>query len=266
MLPTLGDGTPLVLCSTGSQDTPLAWPKLWKHHGAKAGDRSHQPDRPRAQRTVARPLRRHHRPRMVLPKVLETLNHAPAVYDAAEVWLEAGDWLVWQLIGGPFPHCTPATSSAPPARPATRRCGTSKTGYPSRDYFAAVHPKLAERRRRRKCPARSSPRAIRPGGSPTRRPQLLRPCAGHSRLRRDHRRPRRRSRRGRRLASTHGHGHRHQLLPHDEQPRRAARARASPASSRTESSPATSATRPARPASAMPSRGSSRPSVFRTTS
>ena len=34
------------------------------------------------------------------PKVLETLEDAPKVYAAAEVWLEAGDWFVWQLVGG----------------------------------------------------------------------------------------------------------------------------------------------------------------------
>ena len=34
------------------------------------------------------------------PKMLETLDGAPHVYDATEVWLEAGDWFVWQLVGG----------------------------------------------------------------------------------------------------------------------------------------------------------------------
>ena len=39
MLPTLGDGTPLCMLPQ-FQNVPLAWPKLWKHHGAK-----HQTDR-----------------------------------------------------------------------------------------------------------------------------------------------------------------------------------------------------------------------------
>src|SRR3954452_15013801 len=33
MLPTLRDGTPLCLTSRFAGE-PLAWPKLWKHHGA----------------------------------------------------------------------------------------------------------------------------------------------------------------------------------------------------------------------------------------
>src|SRR3989442_571093 len=35
MLPTLADGTPLCLLDRFKGE-PLAWPKLWKHHGAKA--------------------------------------------------------------------------------------------------------------------------------------------------------------------------------------------------------------------------------------
>ena len=40
------------------------------------------------------------------PKILETLNHAPQVYDATQVWLEAGDWFVWQLVGGSLTRST----------------------------------------------------------------------------------------------------------------------------------------------------------------
>src|SRR4051794_13520102 len=35
MLPAKADGTPLCLLPEFKHD-PLAWPKLWKHHGAKA--------------------------------------------------------------------------------------------------------------------------------------------------------------------------------------------------------------------------------------
>src|SRR5438876_463488 len=34
MLPTLRDGTPLCLLEKFARE-PLAWPKLWKHHGAQ---------------------------------------------------------------------------------------------------------------------------------------------------------------------------------------------------------------------------------------
>ncbi len=46
------------------------------------------------------------------PKILETIEHAPAVYDATAIWLEAGDWFVWQLVGCDAAHL--------PVRPARR--------------------------------------------------------------------------------------------------------------------------------------------------
>src|SRR5207244_4004887 len=106
MLPAVGDGTPLCLLDK-FRSIPLAWPKLWKHHAAKdQTDRINQMARERNEPWMARyggiiGLE------WFWPKVLETLNQAPAVYDATEVWIEAGDWLAWQLVSGPFPKCSP---------------------------------------------------------------------------------------------------------------------------------------------------------------
>jgi L-ribulokinase len=143
MLPCKSDGTPLCLAREFSA-TPLAWPKLWKHHGAKAEtDRINQVARERGEPWLARyggtiGLE------WFFPKVLETLNHAPHVYDAAEVWLEAGDWLVWQLVDGPFPRCSPAGLPRSTCQAGYKAMWNGKTGYPSPAYFAAVHPKLAD--------------------------------------------------------------------------------------------------------------------------
>ena len=101
MLPARRDGTPLCLVEAFAGE-PLAWPKLWKHHGAQSASRPHQRPSP-AQR--GEPWLARYGGIIGLewffPKVLETLEAAPHVYDAAEVWLEAGDWFVWQLVGGP---------------------------------------------------------------------------------------------------------------------------------------------------------------------
>src|SRR5687768_17821718 len=83
MLPAKADGTPLCLLN-GFKDVPLAWPKLWKHHGAKdATDRINQVARERREPWLARyggtiGLE------WFFPKVLETLDHEPRVYEAAE--------------------------------------------------------------------------------------------------------------------------------------------------------------------------------------
>jgi L-ribulokinase len=143
MLPAMRDGTPLCLLEQFKR-VPLAWPKLWKHHGAKGEtDRINEIARERNESWLAR-----YGGTIGLewfwPKVLETLNHAPEVYDAAEVWLEAGDWLVWQLVSGPFPRCEVGELARSTCQAGYKAMWNRKEGYPSREYFAAVHPKLAD--------------------------------------------------------------------------------------------------------------------------
>jgi L-ribulokinase len=136
MLPALRDGTPLCLVPKFARE-PLAWPKLWKHHGAQA-----QTDRINA---VARERREAFLSRYggtiglewFFPKMLETLEHAPRVYDAAEVWVEGGDWFVWQLVGGDAATLPRSTCQA-----GYKGMWSATDGYPSRDFLRAVHPKF----------------------------------------------------------------------------------------------------------------------------
>lgn len=136
MLPTLRDGTPLCLLKQ-FEKTPLAWPKLWKHHGAKAEtDRINQVARERKENWLTRyggviGLE------WFFPKVLETLEQAPKVYDAAEVWLEAGDWYVWQLVGGGANELPRSTCQA-----GYKGMWSASHGYPSEAFFEALHPKM----------------------------------------------------------------------------------------------------------------------------
>jgi L-ribulokinase len=133
MLPTLGDGTPLC-CVDRFKKIPLAWPKLWKHHGAKPqADRINQVARERKESWLARyggtiGLE------WFFPKILETLQNEPRVYDAAEVWIEAGDWFVWQLTG----KLTRSTCQA-----GYKAQWNRQTGFPSRAYFKSVDERLA---------------------------------------------------------------------------------------------------------------------------
>jgi L-ribulokinase len=136
MLPALADGTPLCLVPKLSK-RPLAWPKLWKHHGAVA-----QTERINA---VARqrnePLLKRYGGIIGLewffPKILETLENDPAAYDAAEVWLEGGDWYVWQLVGGDAATLPRSTCQA-----GYKGMWSAADGYPSREFLKAVHPQL----------------------------------------------------------------------------------------------------------------------------
>ena len=90
MLPALRDGTPLCLLPE-FHENPLAWPKLWKHHGAKK-----QTERiNRIARERDEDFLKQYGGKVGLewffPKMLETLEEAPEIYHAAEVWVEAGE-------------------------------------------------------------------------------------------------------------------------------------------------------------------------------
>ena len=137
MLPTLADGTPL--CQLARfKNQPLAWPKLWKHHGAK--DQTEQINQVARQRQE--PFLKNYGGIIGLewffPKILETLENAPAVYMAAEVWLEAGDWFVWQLVGGAAEDLPRSTCQA-----GYKAMWSREAGYPAPAFLKAVHPDLA---------------------------------------------------------------------------------------------------------------------------
>jgi len=138
MLPVRRDGTPLCLVPKFSR-APHAWPKLWKHHGAQS-----QADRINA---VAR---ERHEPLLaryggtiglewLFPKMLEVAENAPEVFDAAEVWLEAGDWFVWQLVGGDAEALPRSTCQA-----GYKGMWSAADGWPSSDLLQAIHPRLAD--------------------------------------------------------------------------------------------------------------------------
>ena len=136
MLPTKLDGTPLCWMS-GFAAEPLAWPKLWKHHGAqKQTDRINAVATARGEAFLSRyggliGLE------WFFPKMLETLEKAPKVYQATEVWLEAGDWFVWQLVGGPAESLPRSTCQA-----GYKGMWNATDGYPTEAFLKAVHPKF----------------------------------------------------------------------------------------------------------------------------
>ncbi|MEM9369096.1 MAG: ribulokinase, partial [Planctomycetota bacterium] len=138
MLPTRWDGTPL--CTESAlRETPHAWPKLWKHHGA-----IQQTERLNA---IAKERNESFLERYgstiglewFFPKLLETIDEAPEVAEAAEVWLEAGDWFVWQLVGGNATELPRSTCQA-----GYKGLWSREGGYGSSGFFHAVDPRLAE--------------------------------------------------------------------------------------------------------------------------
>ena len=127
-LPVFSDGTPLCMAEAFAGN-PHAYVKMWKHHGGQG----------QAQRMTELAVERGEpwldlyggrvNAEWYFPKLLETLEEAPEVYEAMAHYVEAADWLVWQLCGR-------LTRSA--------SCLGYKTFYtgrfPDKSFFAALHP------------------------------------------------------------------------------------------------------------------------------
>ncbi|TDB74714.1 ribulokinase [Micromonospora sp. KC723] len=133
VLPTLADGTPL--CEVPELRTrPHAWVKLWKHHAAQGqADRINALAHERGEPWIGR-YGGKISAEWQYAKGLQLLEEDPEVYARAERWIEAADWVVWQLCGVETRNvCTAGYK------------GIRQDGrYPSRDYLAALNPDFAD--------------------------------------------------------------------------------------------------------------------------
>jgi L-ribulokinase len=134
MLPTKKDGTPLCYLPEW-RSNPHAWVKLWKHHAAQPeADRINEVARQRGE-----PWLKLYGGKIssewFYSKALQILNEAPQVYHAADRLIEAADWVIWQLTGRESRNACTAGYKA---------IWQQDKGFPSRDYFAALHPDMAD--------------------------------------------------------------------------------------------------------------------------
>lgn len=98
MIPTRFDGTPLCEIEEFSRN-PHAYVKLWKHHAAQPyADRINELAHARKEPWIVR-YGGKVSSEWAFAKGLELLEEAPEVYSATECWVEAADWIIWQLTG-----------------------------------------------------------------------------------------------------------------------------------------------------------------------
>jgi L-ribulokinase len=132
MVPTLADGTPL--CEVdGYRDRPHAYVKLWKHHAAQAqADRITELAAKRQEPWLAR-YGGKISSEWQFAKGLQLLEEDPDLYAAMERWVEAADWIVWQLAGTYVRNvCTAGYK------------GLLQGGaHPGRGYLAELNPDFA---------------------------------------------------------------------------------------------------------------------------
>jgi L-ribulokinase len=130
-LPVKSDGTPLCEISEFSKN-PHAFVKLWKHHSAQPhADRINEAAHARKEPWISR-YGGKISSEWEFAKALQVLEEAPEVYEAMDKWVEAADWIIWQLCGKYVRNiCTAGYK------------GIYQDGkYPSKEYLAALNPKF----------------------------------------------------------------------------------------------------------------------------
>jgi L-ribulokinase len=132
VMPVLADGTPL--CQVPElTGRPHAYPKLWKHHAAQ----------PQADRINALAHERHEpwigryggkiSSEWEFAKGLQLLEEDPQIYRQTDRWIEAADWIIWQLAGVETRNACTAGYK-----------GIRQDGhYPSREYLGQLNPGFA---------------------------------------------------------------------------------------------------------------------------
>ena len=132
VLPTTRDGTALCFLPE-YRANPHSWVKLWKHHAA-------QPEANRMTdlaQTLAGSLLDRYGGKIssewLFPKIWQVLNEAPEIYQAAERFIEAADWIIWQLTGVETRSNTAAGYKA---------LWSKREGFPSPVFFKALDPRL----------------------------------------------------------------------------------------------------------------------------
>jgi len=98
MVPTTVDGTPLSNLDE-FKNNPHAYVKLWKHHAAQPhADRINELARERGETWLSR-YGGLISSEWELAKGLQLLEEAPEVYNTMYKFVEAADWIIWQLCG-----------------------------------------------------------------------------------------------------------------------------------------------------------------------
>ena len=132
ILPVTREGTPLCFLEE-YRENPHAYVKLWKHHAAqKEADEVNG---------LAREMEvewlKHYggaiSSEWMLPKVLEIIREDEELYNETDRFVEAGDWIVWQLAGlESHSICTTGFKAA----------WNQETGYPDKEYLGRLDERL----------------------------------------------------------------------------------------------------------------------------
>ena len=132
VLPTKADGTPLCFLPQW-RNHPHAWVKLWKHHAAQPeANKLNEIARATGQSWLDR-YGGKISSEWFFPKVWQTLDEAPEIYQAAERFIEGADWVIWQLTGVETRNnCTAGYKGI----------WSKQDGFPSNEFLKSLDPRL----------------------------------------------------------------------------------------------------------------------------
>lgn len=132
ILPAKKDGTPLCFLEE-YKDEPHAYVKLWKHHAAQHLANKLNEVAEERNESWLKNYGGKISSEWAIPKIWQVLDEAPEIYDAADTFVEAADWVVWQLCGKESRNSCCA---------GYKEMWNKRTGYPSKDFFKALDPRL----------------------------------------------------------------------------------------------------------------------------
>ncbi|MDI6617296.1 MAG: ribulokinase [Clostridiales bacterium] len=132
ILPTDKEGTPLCFYEE-FKSNPHSYVKLWKHHAAQGeANRLNKIAEERGEDFLKRYGGKISSEWMI-PKVWQVLDEAPEIYENADKFMEAADWIVMQLTGVEARNSCTAGYKA---------IWNKHEGYPSKEFFKALDPRL----------------------------------------------------------------------------------------------------------------------------
>lgn len=130
VLPVKADGTPLCFLPQ-YKNRPHAYVKLWKHHAAQ--DQANRLNEIAAERGE-KWLNNYGgkiSSEWAIPKIWQILEEDPEIYHAMDRFIEAADWIIWQLCGKETRNSCTA---------GYKEMWNKRTGFPVDDFFCALDP------------------------------------------------------------------------------------------------------------------------------
>ena len=132
LLPVDAAGTPLCMLP-GMAGEKHAYVKLWKHHAAQSqANRITELAAARGEAFLQR-YGGKISSEWLFPKVWQVLEEAPDIYEKTDHFVEAGDWLVYEMTGIDVRSSCFA---------GYKSLWHKKDGYPSEEFFKSLDPRL----------------------------------------------------------------------------------------------------------------------------